>query len=494
MILERILVVDDEAIIRNSLQELLRKRRYSVSAVGSLREAEDRLRRDQFDVVFLDIRLPDGDGIKFLERLAREPESPITVMMTGHGSVQSAVECMRLGAFDYILKPLSLDHIKVVLKKAESYDQLVRVNRFLSQDTEHGSEIIGNSHAMQHLKRMVRKVAATEATVLITGENGTGKELVGSELFRLSPRSNQPYIKVNCAAISESLIESEFFGHEKGSFTGATQKRVGRFELANNGTILLDEIGEISSAIQVKLLRVLQEREFERVGGNKTIRVNVRVIATTNRDLVSAVERGDFREDLYYRLNVFPLHIAALRDRKEDITLLANQFLKSFTRKHGLTTPGFSQESISCMNQYNWPGNVRELQNTVERAVILTGDNEAVEADSLGILGRPGTGGHFRRPQISPPSTSVEQSVDNPKSEVEVPKSTESGHTGNKVARIPVATPGFVTLVDMERQHILGALIRTGGNRKEASEILSISPRTLRSKLQQYREAGFDVP
>ena len=254
-------------------------------------------------------------------------------MITGHGSIESAVNCMRAGAFDYVIKPFSINQIDVVLKKAESFSQLVKVNQFLNQESVNATELIGDGLAMEELRKLIHRVAPTEATVLISGENGTGKELVANELFRTSARSRQPFIRVNCAAISEALIESEFFGHEKGAFTGALQRREGRFELANNGTILLDEISEISLKVQAKLLRVLQEREFERVGGNKTIKVNVRVVATTNRDLHSLVERGEFRQDLYYRLNVFPIHVPPLRDMDEDIPLLAGTFLERFLEK-----------------------------------------------------------------------------------------------------------------------------------------------------------------
>ena len=248
-------------------------------------------------------------------------------------------------------------------------------------------ELLGESAPMQSLKTMIKKVAATGATVLIHGENGTGKELVAHEIWRQSALAGSPYIRVNCAAISENLIESEFFGHEKGAFTGATERREGRFELANNGTILLDEISEIPPRLQAKLLRVLQEREFERVGGSRTLQVNVRVLATTNRDLMAAVQKGDFREDLYYRLNVFPLQVPALRERAEDVTLLAQNFLEKFQRKHGIKIPGFSKQAISAIKEHSWPGNVRELQNTVERAVILAEEGKAIEPALLGIAG-----------------------------------------------------------------------------------------------------------
>ena len=294
MTVERILILDDELIIRKALEEQLRRKRLSVCSVATLKEAQDHLGKDEFDLLFVDVNLPDGDGTELLDRIAEIQDPPLVVIITGNGTVESAVECMRSGAFDYIIKPFSSSQIDVLMKKAKDYRQLVKVNQFFAQESAVGEELIGKSTPVQQLRSMVSKVAPTEATVLINGENGTGKELVASELYRLSARKNAPFIKVNCAAISETLIESEFFGHEKGAFTGAMQRREGRFELADGGTILLDEISEISPKVQAKLLRVLQEREFERVGGNKTIKVDVRVIATTNRNLIKSVDKGDF--------------------------------------------------------------------------------------------------------------------------------------------------------------------------------------------------------
>jgi DNA-binding NtrC family response regulator len=298
---------------------------------------------------------------------------------------------MRLGAANFIQKPFSVEQIEVVLKQAEEKSRLEKLTEFYSQETPGGGavemEMLGESAPMQSLKTMVKKVASTGATVLILGENGTGKELVAHEIWRQSPLAKNPYIKVNCAAISETLIESEFFGHEKGSFTGATERREGRFELANGGTILLDEISEIPPRLQAKLLRVLQEREFERVGGNRTIQVNVRVLATTNRDLMAAVQKGEFREDLYYRLNVFPMAVPPLRDRGQDVELLAQGFLEKFQRKHGIRPSGFSKSALAVIKAHSWPGNVRELQNTVERAVILSENGRPIEPGILGISG-----------------------------------------------------------------------------------------------------------
>ncbi|MDR2396245.1 MAG: sigma-54 dependent transcriptional regulator [Puniceicoccales bacterium] len=450
---DKVLIIDDELVIRKALEEQLRNLRYTVASVSKLTDAESVLGKDNFDLVFLDVRLPDGDGTRLLKHFNTLPENvekPITVVITGYGSIESAVECMKLGAFDYIIKPFSLQEIEVVLKKAESYSHLVKVNQFFSCNSAEGDlqqELLGEGPAIQHIKALIKKVASTEATVLITGENGTGKELVAREIHRLSHLASRPYITVNCAAIAENLIESEFFGHEKGAFTHALQKRIGRFELANNGTILLDEIAEISPHLQAKLLRVLQEKEFERVGGTKTLKVNTRVIASTNRDLSKSVERGDFREDLFYRLNVFPIEIPPLRERGNDILLLANYFLKRYIRKHGITLNGFSDEAKNALLVHKWPGNVRELQNTIERAVILSNDQQEINERALNIL-----------PNAHASATLVEGST--------------------------------LDLEAIEKKHILHVLNTTHGNRTKAASLLKISTRTLSNKLKQYALAN----
>lgn len=385
MAFDKILVVDDELIIRKSFEAQLRKRRYTVASAENLQEAVAYLNKDQFDLMFLDMHLPDGKGTALLEQLKDSTSKPMVVMVTGHGSIESAVECMKQGAFDYVVKPCSMEQIEVIVKKAEEYVQLVKVNQYFNDELLKTSSLLGESEPMKRLKNLIQKVAVTPATVLVTGENGTGKEVVARELYRLSNLNGKPYVRVNCAAIPENLIESEFFGHEKGAFTGATERRDGRFELANGGTILLDEIGEISLSVQSKLLRVLQEQEFERVGGIKTIQVDVRVIATTNRDLKKAVSEGHFREDLYYRLNVFPIEVPALRERKDDVPLLAESFLQRLSARSGVKFKGFSKEAMSVMCQHDWPGNVRELHNTIERAVILASPGAYIYPEDLAL-------------------------------------------------------------------------------------------------------------
>jgi two-component system response regulator AtoC len=501
MTVERILILDDELIIRKALEEQLRRKRLSVCSVSTLKEAQDHLAKDEFDLLFVDVHLPDGEGTELLDRIAEMPDPPLVVIITGNGTVESAVECMRSGAFDYIIKPFSSSQIDVLMKKAKDYRQLVKVNQFFTQESAVGAELIGKSEPIQNLRSMVSKVAPTEATVLINGENGTGKELVASELYRLSARKNAPFIKVNCAAISETLIESEFFGHEKGAFTGAMQRREGRFELADGGTILLDEISEISPKVQAKLLRVLQEREFERVGGNKTIKVDVRVIATTNRNLFQFMKKGEFREDLYYRLNVFPLFVPPLRERGGDVVLLAKSFAQRFSRKHGIKLAGFEDEATRALLAHDWPGNVRELQNTIERAVILTEPGSKISVFSLGLMPRAmQTRADLAPVRVADLAMVGAGSSSNGFSGPEFPSFSDSDDDeGYRDEPVKAEQPLFaeeepLPLEQIERQHILRTLESTDGNKTQASNILGISIRTLRNKLSSYRSEGEFIP
>jgi len=476
MAYEKVLIVEDEPVVRNVLNEIFIRRKCTVSMAANLSEAEALVSQDLFDLMMLDIRLPDGDGYKFLEHVVTLPERPLVVVVTGNGSVESAVACMRAGAFDYVMKPFTSSQIDIILKKAQSYRQLLQVNRLLSEgDTGEEGLLLGRGPAMLRLRQLIERVAPTDATVFISGESGTGKEMIAREIYRRSPRRQQPFIKVNCAAISESLIESEFFGHERGAFTGATERREGRFELANNGTLLLDEVSEIPANLQAKLLRVLQEREFERVGGNRTLKVNVRFIATSNRDLMQHVEQGTFRLDLFYRLNVFPVHVPSLRERADDILLLAENFLGRFARKHGIRPAGFADSAKAAMLSYSWPGNVRELQNTVERAVILSGNGRPVTAAGLGLL-EPLTSGSSAAPFDMQPSFEDD--------EIQEPAADA----------LDVAPNGAVLRLDeIEKQAIQAALNQTGGNRTQAAALLGISIRTLRNKLQEYKATGTGV-
>ncbi|MGO8766840.1 MAG: sigma-54-dependent transcriptional regulator [Limisphaerales bacterium] len=463
MAIEKIIVLEDDEIVRRNLETQLRNRRYDVAAAETIAEAQDYLNRDNFDMIFLDVRLPDGDGTELLKSLQLRPQKPLTVVMSGFGTVESAVDCMKNGAFDYMIKPFSAEQLGVTLRKAEEFTQLVRVNRFLTQENDDASsELLGQSQAMENLRQLIRKVAHTQATVLIQGESGTGKELVARALYRASTRANAPFIKVNCAAIPENLIESEFFGHERGAFTGAMNKREGRFELAHGGTILLDEISEISPNVQAKLLRVLQERELERVGGNRTLKVDVRVIATTNRKLEEGVEKKEFRQDLFFRLNVLPIHVAPLRERLEDVPFLAEDFTRRFSRKHGAQVHGLTPEAVRALQTHSWPGNVRELQNVIERAVILCSDRTLLEPEHLGL----------RPTAIAAPISSA-----TPVATVPVVTAPANGTNGH-----------FLSMAELEKRHILAALHHCEGNRGDAAKILEISVRTLRNKLHEYND------
>lgn len=466
MPIEKIIVLEDDLIVRKNLEQQLRQRRYDVAATSTVSAALELLAKDTFDLMMVDIRLPDGDGTELLRQLQLRPQRPLVVIMTGFGSVESAVECMRNGAFDYLIKPFTADQLEITLSKAENFTQLLKVNQFLSheEDVDLGCELLGKSKSMENLRQLIRKVARTQATVLIQGESGTGKELVARALYRQSPRSNAPFIRVNCAAIPENLIESEFFGHEKGAFTGALNKREGRFELAHGGTILLDEISEVSMAVQAKLLRVLQERELERVGGSRTIKVDVRVISTTNRRLEQSVERKEFRQDLFFRLNVVPILVPTLREHKEDIPFLSDYFMRRFARKHGGNAREISASCVDALLHHDWPGNVRELQNVIERAVILCGDEECIQTDHLGFT-----------PKFmdSAAGSSPEALVIPSMAPVAGAQSAPAGE--------------FQSLSQLEKRHILAALEKCGGNRTHAARLLDISIRTLRNKLNEYK-------
>src|SRR3954469_15926135 len=447
MPIEKIIVLEDDLVVRKNLEQQLRYKRYDVASANTLAAAQELLNKDNFDLMIVDVRLPDGISTELLKQLQSRPVKPLVVMISGFGTVDLAVECMRNGAFTFLTKPFSPEQLAVTLKKAEEHTQLVKVNQFLShaEDEDSGYELLGHSKSIEQLRQLIRKVARTQASVLIQGESGTGKELVARALYRQSPRANAPFIKVNCAAIPENLIESEFFGHEKGAFTGALTKREGRFELAHGGTILLDEISEISPTVQAKLLRILQERELERVGGNRTIKVDVRVIATTNRHLEESVSRKEFRQDLFFRLNVVPILVAPLRERKEDITLLADQFRQRFARKHGIEVHGISSACNATLQKHDWPGNVRELQNVIERAVILCSEGGILEPAHLGLGQGPGI------PVTPTMSAGSYTPTDN------VTSITSSGD--------------FPALSEIEKRHILAALDQSKGNRTHAAKV-----------------------
>jgi len=445
----RILVVDDEVNARTALAELLRDEGYEVETAADAFKALGKYESFSPHVVVTDLKMPGMDGIELVQKIRAMEDPAAVVVMTAFGAVSSAVDAMRSGAADYLTKPLNFDELLVVLDKVLEQQALRREARQLRarvRDRVAPSNIVGNSPPMQRVFEVVDQVAPSRASVLITGESGTGKELVANAIHQRSPRTGGPFIKLHCAALAESLLESELFGHEKGSFTGAMARKEGRFEIANGGTLFLDEIGEISPSIQVKLLRFLQEHEFERVGGNQTIRVDVRVIAATNKNLTDEVAKGRFREDLFYRLNVVSIEMPPLRDRRTDVPSLAKFFLDRNAKGNGRGIDGVSPDTLERLLAYDWPGNVRELENAVERAVVLT-TSPTVEARAL----PPNV-----RPRLTP-------------------------------AGMPVI-PGS-TLADIEKYAILETLKSTGGSTSKAAEVLGISVRTIQYRLHQYNEA-----
>jgi two-component system, NtrC family, nitrogen regulation response regulator NtrX len=381
-----ILIVDDEVSIQDSLRGVLTDEGYKVSTVSSGKAALEFLSKDRPDLVLLDIWMPEMDGIETLKQIKSTYPDQTVIMMSGHGTIETAVKSTKLGAYDFVEKPLSLEHLLVLLQNAAEAHDLMRVNHALRKQVQKSRSLVGNSPGMNQIRDIIKQVGPTTGSVLITGENGTGKELVANGVHAHSPRFKKAFVEVNCAAIPEELIESELFGHEKGAFTGATQLRRGKFDLANGGTLFLDEIGDMSLKTQAKILRILQEQKFERVGGSQTISVDVRVVAATNKDLKQAIQGNKFREDLYYRLNVIPCHVPPLRSRVQDIPMLAEHFLNEFCATHGKKLRKLSPGALKAMGEYAWPGNVRELKNLIERIIILTKESEdgkVVEAADL---------------------------------------------------------------------------------------------------------------
>ena len=377
--MQRILVIDDEPSIRELLKDFFTGRGFEVVTSQDGEAALNLLKENKFDLLLLDLMMPGMNGMDVLREIASENLTVPSIMITAYASVSTAVEAMKLGAFDYITKPFVLEDVYLTVRRALDVSKLQEENFRLKKELKKKfstHKIIGNSLPIQEVIRFIDKIADTDSTVLITGESGTGKELVAKTIHYNSSRVRNNFVPLNCAAIPKDILESELFGHEKGAFTGAVTTRIGRFELASNGTLFLDEIGELAPSLQVKLLRVLQEKEFERVGGIKTIKVDVRIIAATNRDLEKAVKEGMFREDLYYRLNVIPLHLPPLRKMREDIPLLVEHFVAEISKNKKKESPRISRETMDCLVNYKWPGNVRELENLIERLIILKeGDN-----------------------------------------------------------------------------------------------------------------------
>lgn len=369
----KILVIDDERAIRNTLKEILEMESHEVETAENGRIALDQAKQQQFDLIFSDIKMPEMDGMELLTALREaEIDSPV-VMISGHGTIETAVECIKKGAFDFIIKPIDLNRLLITTKNALEKKTLQRSAKVLTKKVSSKYQMIGESPAIQHVRDLINKVAPTDARVLITGENGTGKEVVARLIHAQSNRSAAALVEVNCAAIPSELIESELFGHVKGSFTGAIKDKAGKFEQADGGTLFLDEVGDMSLSAQAKVLRALQENEVTRVGGDKAIKVNVRVLAATNKDLKKEIEAGNFREDLFHRLSVIPIHVPALRDRKEDIPLLVEHFCALICSEQCIAPKTFDQSAMEALQKRDWTGNIRELRNVVERPIILSG-------------------------------------------------------------------------------------------------------------------------
>ncbi len=443
------MVVDDEASARNALAEILRDEGYDVETAADAFKALPKLRDFAPEVVLTDLKMPGMDGVEFIAKIQQHDRDVGVVVMTAFGAVDTAVRAMQSGAYDYLTKPLNADALLLVLSRALERGRLRRETQALKRRLDERfsfDNIIGHSPAMQRVFKTVQQVAPSRASVLITGESGTGKELIAAAVHHHSQRVRGPFVKLHCAALAENLLESELFGHERGAFTGAERRREGRFETANGGTLFLDEIGDITPAIQVKLLRVLQEREFERVGGNQTIRTDVRLVAATNRDLRAMVEAGTFREDLYYRLNVVAIHMPALRERPTDIPSLAAFFLEKSAAENNKTHQSLSESALQRLVSYHWPGNVRELENVLERAVVLA-TRDRIEAEDLPA-------------ELLP----MRANANGP------------------------AIPG-ATLADIERYAILTTLEAEGGSTSRAADRLGISVRKIQYKLQEYKSS-----
>lgn len=441
-----VLIVEDEKNTREGLQRALRKN-YQTILAGNGERALHLIKTNKVDVVLTDLRMPGMDGLTLVRKVLAKDPSPVCILLTAYGSIESAVEAMKAGAYDFLTKPINLDQLDLVLRRALHSRQLESDNRSLRSqlDKKFGMEnIVGKSSAMETLFDLIRQVAPSKATVLIQGESGTGKELVAHAIHRLSPRASGPFIGVHCAALSQNLLESELFGHEKGAFTGATERRQGRFELAEGGTLFLDEISDMDTATQVKLLRVLEERTYERVGGEETLEADIRLITATNRDPAKLISEGTFRQDLFFRLNVVTIIIPPLRERTDDIPLLVRHFIREFAQENKKNIEGITPEAMHEFFAYPWPGNVRELRNTIERMVVLTRGKKLTVRDL-------------------PPSIRVD--------------SRQTLALGNK---------STISIKEASRQTIIAALDANHDNRSRAAKQLGISRRTLHRKLHEF--------
>ena len=447
-----ILVVDDEALVNEFFEAVLTKLGHDVQTASSAAAALELIQTIEFDVILSDVKMPNMNGIELLQKIKAESPDTVVMMITAHGTVKDAVEAMKLGAFDYILKPVLPDELELSLNKALDHRQLVFENRILRNEIRSRynlGTIVGSDKSLLSVLEDLASAAKSRSTILIRGESGTGKELIARAIHYNSPRKDGPFIKLNCAALPEGLIESELFGHEKGAFTNAIKQSPGRFELADNGTLLLDEVSEIPTSVQAKLLRVLQEREFERVGSGVSLKVDVRIVATTNRNLEEEIAAGKFRQDLFYRLNVIPLQLPPLRKRPNDIPMLIDHFIKKFNVENAREVKGVTEKAMKLLLNYHWPGNIRELENYIERAVVLCKTDRITDTDLPSHLAL----GELARHSHSPSDT-------------------------------------IMPIAEMEKIMILKALESFDGNRTKAAEALGINPRTLRNKLHEYGMMG----
>jgi len=462
----RILVIDDEAAIRDSLRMILEYEDYEFVGAGSGPDGIAQVKRDPPDMVVLDIKMPGTNGLETLAEIRKVDESLPVAMISGHGTITDAMQATRLGAFDFIEKPFTSERVLVTVQKGLELRSLRKENRELKLAMEARYEIVGDSPALRRVLEAVQRAAPTNATVLLLGESGVGKELVARTIHRNSPRAGQRFIQVNCAAIPEELIESELFGHEKGSFTGATEKQIGKFEQGDRGTIFLDEIGDMSARTQAKVLRVLQEQEVERLGSARTIKVDVRVIAATNKNLEEAIQRGEFRDDLYFRLNVIPILVPPLRERREDIPQLVQHFAKRTSEEHNLKPKRFDPRAMEAMQRYRWRGNIRELRNTIERLMIMSpGDVVRVEDLPAEIRGESSS----RLASVAEPGASAPQARPEPAG---------------------TATPPPGTLREFkeaaERAFLVDKLRENNWNISKTAEALDTPRSNLYKKLEQY--------
>jgi len=486
-----VLVVDDEPAIRALLTDLLKEDGYKVRIAKTGAEALESVGKDLPDLVMMDVKLPDQDGLGVLKTLKREHGELEVIVMTAFGGSSTAIKAMEHGAYDYVTKPFEIEDLLATLKRvfehADMSSEVSALRLELGKSAAERERIVGSAKPMLEVFKLIGKVASSDATVLITGESGTGKELVAEALHRASKRNPHPLVKVSCSALPETLLETELFGHEKGSFTGALAMRKGRFETANKGTIFLDEIGDMTLATQTKLLRILQEREFERIGSNVPIKIDIRVITATNRNLAEEVDAGRFREDLYYRLNVIHIHMPPLRERKEDIPLLVEHFLVKFRHAPGSIPTTISEDALARLVDHDWPGNVRELENAVERAVVLSRGNP-ITAEHLPFANRREAKDRKtlaqRRTRLDDETTALGGRRDSLEADeaaadaadLAVGDSNGHGHGGSFKERVS----------SLERQLIAEALDRAGGNRTKAADDLGIYRRLLYAKIKEY--------